>query len=407
MYKSITQNLTWVGIQDADLRIFDIIMETEFGTSYNSYLLKNKDADEYILFETAKETFVDIYIEKLKSVTELNKIKYLVVNHTEPDHAGSIAKIIELIEDITIIAAPIAITFLKEHTNMSFNSIQAKEGTPLTVCGYTLNFKSVPFLHWPDTIYTYVEEDKLLVTCDSFGAHYSHEDILYSSLTDTEIKDFDTAYQYYYNMIMGPFKPYMLTALDKIAGLEINYVCPGHGLVFDNNNFEKYRNLYKEWSTVVPRAKQSVVVAYVSSYGYTKKIAENIAEGAKRTGLDVFMFDIATCNFGDLMSEVNQCSGLLVGSPTFIADTLPPVWNLLTSLNPFVHKGMLAGAFGSYGWSGEATKNISTRFSQIYLKQPLEPLSIRLNPSREQCENAIAFGENFAEHCIAEREKNN
>ncbi|OOB77444.1 MAG: flavoprotein [Epulopiscium sp. Nuni2H_MBin001] len=391
----ITQNFFWVGEQDPSLRVFDIIMNTEFGTSYNSYLLKGQN-NEFILFETVKNAFGDEYINKLKDIVgDLSNITHVVVNHTEPDHAGSLVKLITMLDDITIIASAAAIKFLGGITNLQFKSIKASEQKPLNLAGYTLHFKSVPFLHWPDTIYTYIEEEKILVTCDSFGAHYSSDRILFSEHTEQEVKDFNTAYEYYFNMIMGPFKSYVLNALEKIKDLDIDYVCPGHGLVFDKSNFEYYKNLYRTWSTPT-FTKEGVTIVYVSAYGYTKCLANKIAEGIMQQGINVELFDMGTSKFEDVIASIGKCKGLLVGSPTILGDALPPIWQLLISLNPVIHKGIIAGCFGSSGWSGEATINIAQRLSQLNFKQPLEPFNVYFKPSETDEENAVQFGIDFA-----------
>ncbi len=223
----ITKNLFWVGAKDPGLRVFDIIMTAEYGTTYNSYLLKNKTAQDqnaFVLFETVKDKFFDEFWARLQEdVTNIKDIKYLVVNHTEPDHSGSVSKILALIPDITVISSPTAKKYLENITNKTFKHVVAKEGSDLSLGTHTLSFKSVPQLHWPDTIYTYIVEEKTLITCDSFGAHYSSDKCFYNQLAGKEISEFDKAYKYYFDVIMGPFKPFVLKALAKIDDLEIDY----------------------------------------------------------------------------------------------------------------------------------------------------------------------------------------
>ena len=225
---NITSDFYWLGALDPTLRTFDIVMHTEFGTTYNAYLLKTSDGG--VLFETVKDKFFDMYLEKLQSLITLEEIKYIVVDHTEPDHAGSVAKLLEIAPHITVVASSIALKYLSEITNKSFKSIAVKQGDQLTVGNRTISFIGVPQLHWPDTIYSYVVEEKLLITCDSFGAHYSDERVLKSALEVEKEEDYISAYKYYYDMIMGPFKPFVLKALDKIQDLEIDFICPGHGM---------------------------------------------------------------------------------------------------------------------------------------------------------------------------------
>ena len=396
----ITEDLFWVGALDPNLKIFDIIMETKFGTSYNSYLLRGSEG--IALFETVKEKFFDEHLEKIRSVINLEDINYVVVNHTEPDHAGSVEKILEYAPNATVVGSNLAIKYLTEIINKPFKNKVVKDGETLSLGNKTLKFISAPQLHWPDTMYTYVIEDETLITCDSFGAHYCDERVLKSAIEDSKEDDYIEAYNYYFRMIMGPFKPFVLKALDKIKDLDLKFICPGHGLVLDNNNIEKYINLYKEWCQSVKRKKQSIVIPYVSAYGYTEEIAQEIKKGIESSNFDVdiLMYNLVTADMNEVLSEINQCSGLLLGSPTLLSDTLPQIWTILTSLNPVIHKGLSASCFGSYGWSGEALKNINERYKQLKLNVVSEPLGIIFKPSENNLKDAYNFGLDFAKKVL-------
>ena len=396
----ITEDLFWVGAIDPNLKIFDIIMETKFGTSYNSYLLRGSEG--IALFETVKEKFFDEHLEKIRSVINLEDINYVVVNHTEPDHAGSVEKILEYAPNATVVGSNLAIKYLTEIINKPFKNKVVKDGETLSLGNKTLKFISAPQLHWPDTMYTYVIEDETLITCDSFGAHYCDERVLKSAIEDSKEDDYIEAYNYYFRMIMGPFKPFVLKALYKIKDLDLKFICPGHGLVLDNNNIEKYMNLYKEWCQSVKRKKQSIVIPYVSAYGYTEEIAQEIKKGIESSNFDVdiLMYNLVTADMNEVLSEINQCSGLLLGSPTLLSDTLPQIWTILTSLNPVIHKGLSASCFGSYGWSGEALKNINERYKQLKLNVVSEPLGIIFKPSENNLKDAYNFGLDFAKKVL-------
>lgn len=396
----VTENLFWVGALDPNLRIFDIIMETKFGTSYNSYLLKGSEG--IALFETVKEKFFDEHLEKIRSIINLEDIDYVVVNHTEPDHAGSVEKILEYAPNATVVGSALAIKYLSEIINKPFKNKIVKDGETLSLGNKTLKFYSVPQLHWPDTMYTYVIEDETLITCDSFGAHYCDERILKSSIEEEKESDYIDAYNYYFRMIMGPFKPFMLKAMDKIKDLKLSYICPGHGLVLDSSNIQKYMDLYREWCEPTKREKQSIVIPYVTAYGYTEMIADAIKKGIEAAELDVdiLMYNLVTADMDEVLKEINECSGLLLGSPTLLADTLPQIWTILSSLNPVIHKGLPVSCFGSYGWSGEALKNITERYKQLKLNIVSDPLGIIFKPSEQNLESAYNFGLEFAKKVL-------
>ncbi|MGL4737633.1 MAG: FprA family A-type flavoprotein [Cellulosilyticaceae bacterium] len=397
---TITPGLSWIGALDPTLRVFDIVMETEFGTTYNAYVLQTTEG--HILFETVKEKFFPGYLEKLESLINISDIKYIVVNHTEPDHAGSVGKLLELAPDATVVGTVHALKYLGQIINAPFKSQRVKDGDRLTLGDKTLRFLLVPQLHWPDTMYTYIESDRVLVTCDSFGAHYSCENILRSQLAPSEEANFLSAYKYYYDMIMGPFKPFVLSALEKILDLEIKFICPGHGLILDHTNMQYYMDLYKEWSLPKERAIPSIVIPYVSAYGYTAELAAEIAKGAKSVcdQVDILLFDMVEADMQTVLAEISEAKGLILGSPTILADALPPIWTILTSLNPVIHKGLKATCFGSYGWSGEATKNIADRIKQLKFDVPVEPMAILFRADDKQLEAAFEFGAEFARHVL-------
>ena len=396
----ITEDLFWVGALDPNLRIFDIIMETKFGTSYNSYLLKGSEG--IALFETVKDKFFAEHLEHVQSIINPEDIKYLVVDHTEPDHAGSVGKMLEYAPNATVVGTTIAIKYLSNIINKPFKSLAVKDGDTISLGNKTIKFISVPQLHWPDTMYSYVIEDELLITCDSFGAHYSDECVIKSKLDPSKEEDYIEAYNYYFSMIMGPFKPFVLKALDKIKDLNIKYICPGHGLVLDGDNIAKYKEFYKEWSTPTKRETPSIVLAYVTAYGYTEMIANKIKEGIESIGrdIDVLMYNLVDTPVSEAAAQINECSGLLVGSPTLLCDALPQIYGLLASVNPVIHKGLPASCFGSYGWSGEALKNMNARLEQLKLNIVAEPFGVEFKPSDKQLEEAFEFGANFAKSAL-------
>lgn len=395
----IKDGVYWVGVQDPNLKVFDIIMTTEYGTSYGSYLIRG--SEKTVLIEAVKANFFDEFIEDLQKICPLSEIDYLVLNHTEPDHSGSVEMLLQKIPNLVIMGSATALTFLKEISNSRFSSKELTDGEELDLGGKTLQFISAPFLHWPDTIYSYLKEDKILFSCDSFGSHYSDERIF----NDLIEHDFTDAYKYYFDEIIGPFKPYVIEALDKIKDLEIEIICPGHGPVL-RTNLDYYINLYRQWAEPTPRSTDLpvIVMAYVTAYGYTEMMAQSIEEGLLMIGEFEFKkFDLIYTPVEIVLKELEHADGLLIGSPTINGDTLPPVWKLLTSLSPITHGHMVAGAFGAYGWSGEAVPNIENRFHM--LRMQVQPgLRINFKPTPRGLEDAFNFGMEFARKVVAKKQ---
>lgn len=398
----LKKDLYWVGSLDPNLRVFDIIMYTPYGTTYNSYVLKAKE--KTILFETVKAKHFDSYLARLESLNiDLEKIDYIVVSHTEPDHAGSVERILKLSPKAKIIASKNAINYLKEIVNCDFNYIKVEDNDELKIENKTLKFYSVPLLHWPDTIYTYIVEDQVLVTCDSFGSHYSCEGVVNTKIENKE--HYMEALRYYYECIMGPFKQYVLKAIDKIRNLKLDMICPGHGPVLIENPREIV-NIYEKWSNeeiVVPR--KDITICYVSAYGYTEELAKNIKKSIEEhSDYNVVMYDVIKHDINEILNSITYSQGILLGTPTINGDALKPIWDILVNLNPIVHGGKLASSFGSYGWSGEGIPNVMERLKQLRMKI-IEPLVVNFKPTESDLYEAQLFGKRFIERTIKEHRK--
>ncbi len=389
----ITKDVSWIGILDYDIVTFDIVMETEYGTTYNSYFI---NAEKKAIIETAKEKFAGTYMDKLRQLTDPSEIEYIIFNHTEPDHSGSLKHVLEQAPDAIVVGSGNAIKYLNEMFDFTFKSMVVKDGDKLDLGNKTLRFISAPNLHWPDTIYTYLEEDKLLFTCDSFGEHYC-DDRLFDDLLD----DFDDAFKYYFDVILKPYSKFMLKAIDKIRPLEINAILPGHGAVL-RSNWKKYVDLSEKYAReyldlTMNQGKRKVLITYVSAYGYTGEMAGAIARGIESEGnAEVKILDIENIELGDLESEVVKADAILVGSPTINQNTLLQVYKLFAVVNPLRDKGKLAASFGSYGWSGEASGIIASNLRHLKLKVMEENAAFKFRPGEENRSELVAYGKSFA-----------
>lgn len=396
----LNDSLYWVGVLDKDLRVFDIIMHTEFGTTYNSYVLKG--SEKSALFESAKEVFFEDYLETVTQITPIENIEYVIVDHTEPDHAGSIEKLLEINPNIKVVGSATAITFLKHIVNRDFYSVVVGDGDAISLGDKTIRFYSVPNLHWPDTIYSHIEEDNVLVTCDSFGSHYAHEGILRSTVTDYD--GYMRATKYYFDNILGPFKqPYMADALRLVRGeLKPVLICPGHGPVLDSDLEDLYEK-YDAWCRVEASTGKKVVIPYVSAYGYTGRLAEEIMKGLAASGdFEVKSYDLVTADKAEVLAELAGADGILLGSPTILQEALNPIWDLTINMYPPIHGGKFAAAFGSYGWSGEAVDHLTQRLEQLNMKV-MKGLKIRLKPDETDLTDAYDFG--YAFGCFMQRKE--
>jgi len=284
--------------------------------------------------------------------------------------------------------------------NVPFRSMVVKDGDILDLGNKKLRFISAPNLHWPDSVYSYLEEDKILFTCDSFGAHYCDYE-MYSKLTEEYVSTF----KYYFDVILKPFSRFMVKAIEKIRPLEINLICPGHGPVHSDNLWEvvditeKYAKEYMQLTS--PKQRKKVLIAYVSAYGYTKEAAGYIASGISETGnLDVEIADIETMPPHELDARLTVADAILAGSPTINQNTLLPVYTLFALINPLRDKGKPAGAFGSFGWSGEAPRIILENLRNLKLDVFDEPAAFKFRPGASKETRLKEYGRKFAQKVL-------
>jgi NADH oxidase (H2O-forming) len=388
----VTPDVSWIGILDYDIVTFDIVMETKFGTTYNSYFI---NAEKKAIVETTKAKFWDTWLEKIKAVTDPSEISYIILNHTEPDHSGNLENLLRLAPDAVVVGSGNAIRYLEDIVSVPFTSMKVKDGDILDLGNKTLRFISAPNLHWPDTIYTWLPEDRVLFTCDSFGAHFC-DPLMFDDL----VGNYDESFKYYFDVILKPYSKFMLKAIEKIRPLDISVVATGHGPVL-RSGWKKYVDLSEQYSREYlaqyrPEGRH-VLVTYVSAYGYTKQMAEHIGEGLKEAdgGITVEMADIELLPLGELDSMLVRCNALMVGSPTINQNTLLPVYKLFAVINPIRDKGKLATSFGSYGWSGEAVKIIEGNLRALKLQVYEEGFSGKFYPHADKIKELREFGYNF------------
>ena len=391
----------WTGILDEDLVTFDIVMETKYGTTYNAYLI---NADKKAVIDTVKQPFSETYINKLRQLIDPADIEYIICNHTEPDHSGSLGRLLEVAPNAIVLGSGQALAYLNEMTNKPFKNIKIKDGDKLSLGNRTLRFIGAPNLHWPDSIYTYLEEDHILFTCDSFGAHFCDE-----RMFDDLVSDYSDAFKYYFDVILKPFSKFMLKAIEKIRPLEISMICPGHGPILRQTWKDKVdisEKLAADYLAITAGGINRVLVTYISAYGYTKQMAEIIAKGIRKAGdINVEVIDIEHISLGDMEEKIVRSEGILVGSPTINQNTLLQVYKLFALINPIRDKGKLAASFGSYGWSGEAVKLIEDHLRNLKLDIVQTGLSTKFYPDSDQTEELGIFGENFGKNFLERRKK--
>jgi flavorubredoxin len=396
MILDIDKDVKWIGALDYDIVTFDVVMETEYGTTYNSFFI---NAEKKTIVDTVKEKFWEEYYEKIKSLVNPAEIDYIIVNHTEPDHSGCLKHLLSVAPKATVVGSGNAIRYLNDIMGIDFPHLIIKDGQTLDLGNKSLRFIGASNLHWPDTIYTYIEEDKILFTCDSFGCHFCNEEMF-----DDKVGDFNDAFKYYYDVILKPFSKFMLRAIERIRPLDIKVICPGHGPIL-RSNWKKYVEVSEKYAQEALQVQEKfrVYIPYVSAYHKTGLIAEKIAEGIRQAGeIEVDVQDIEKIPIGELDEHIARSSAIIVGSPTINQNILMPVYKLFAVINPLRDKGKLAGAFGSYGWSGENRKMLESNLTNLKLNYFGEGLFVKFTPSGEEIEKCLKYGKAFGKALLSQ-----
>jgi flavorubredoxin len=385
----------WVGTIDYDLKVFDIVMRTEFGSTYNSYIVQG--SEKIALIDTAKSPFKDEFFERINDIVKVEDIDYLIVNHAEPDHSGLIEYVLEKNPNIQIFGSPAAGLNIKEIVNLeNINFNRVKDGEILSLGNRTLEFSLQPNLHWPDTMFTYLVEDNILFTCDFFGAHYAFDGVVSSNLKN--IKDYDRSLKEYFDAIMSPFMSSVRRGVNKVKEYYPEIIATSHGAVLEKDYIPKAIKLYEKWSKEVVNEIPLVVIPFASAYNYTKQMALIIESAIKdefEGKVNVELYDLIEAKIDNVVKRIKQSNAFLFGSATIVRDTLPTIWEILAKIHYEELKGKIATSFGSYGWSGEAVDNINQRLEQLKMK-PLPGLKIKFKPSKSQEDEIYEFGKNFA-----------
>ena len=387
----LSDSVQWIGVLDRDIVTFDVVMETKYGTTYNSYFI---NAEKKVVIETVKEAFWEVYLEKLKKVTDPAEIDYIVMDHTEPDHSGCLAKLLRLAPKARVVGSGNAIRYLNDLLGIEFPHLIVKDGHTLDLGNKSLKFIGAPNLHWPDSIMTYLREDQILFTCDIFGEHFCHD-----GMFDDAVPDFSDPFRYYFDVIMKPYSKFMLQAIERIRPLDIRIIAPGHGMIL-RQDWKKWVDLtvsFCEDYLVNPK-RNKVFVGYVSAYHNTGMIAEKIAEGIRSVGdIEVDLCDLENMDLAVIEQKIMHSAGRVLGCPTFSQNILLPVYQVFATINPIRDRGKLAAVFGSYGWSGEGAKIMASILTNLKLQVMDEGLMIKFTPHSSTLNKCVDYGRKYGE----------
>ena len=385
---TLAEGITWVGVVDWNIRDFHGY-ETRRGTTYNAYLIED---EKIALIDTVKHVFSNELLRKIREVTDLEKIDYLVINHVEMDHSSSLPIIAKEAKNATIIASQRGKDAIIEHYGQDFNIQTVKTGDELKLGRRTLRFVEAPMLHWPDSMFTYVVEDKILMPNDAFGQHFASFERFDDEIDPHVLTEEATTY--YANILM-PFAPLITRKIQEVIqmGIPIAMIAPSHGIIWrsDPSNIIK---AYLDWS--VPISKNKVVIVYDTMWGSTEKMARAIAEGAASKKVEVKLMKLRAANRTEAMTEILDAKAVVVGSPTLNNGMFPTLGSFLTYATGLRPKGKLWSFFGSYGWGGGAVKNMVEMARKAGFEVYEPTVQVKYVPDDEDLKECFDFGQQIA-----------
>jgi len=383
--KKIKKDIHWVGAIDWDRRLFDELIPLPEGTSYNAYLIKGQK--KTALIDTVDPTKEDDLLDNLDDLG-LENLDYVVVNHAEQDHSGAIPLMLELFPEAKVVTNEKCKKMLMEHLLVAEDRIiTVKDKDTLSLGGKTLRFIFTPWVHWPETMLTYLEEDKILFSCDLFGAHLAESNLW----VDDESKVYFAAKRYYAEIMM-PFRRNIKKHLERLKELEIKTIAPSHGQIYSNPEF--ILSAYREW--ISDEVENEVIIPYVSMHGSVEEMVYILAEELMRKGITVKPFNLSRTDIGALAIALVDAATIVIASPTVLTGAHPKAVSAVYLANALRPKLRYASVIGSYGWGGKMLEDISAMIGNLKV-EILSPVIIKGYPKEEDYNSLIKLAGEIAE----------
>jgi len=369
--RKLRENIYWVGAVDWDRRLFDELIPLPDGTSYNAYLVKG--SEKTALIDTVDPTMANALIDNLNQL-DVKNIDLVIANHAEQDHSGTLPRILKRYPNARVVATPKCKSLLMDLLLIPESKIVTVEDREiLSLGGKTLEFIHAPWVHWPETMLTYLREDRMLFPCDLFGSHLATSDLY---VTD-EATVYEAAKRYYAEIMM-PFRTLIQKNLDKVKDLQIDVIAPSHGPIYDKPEF--ILEAYRDWVYAPP--KNIVVLPYVSMHGSTEEMVKHFVGALVERGITVKQFNLAKTDIGKLAIALVDAATIVIGSPTVLVGPHPNVVYAVYLANVLRPKAKFASIIGSYGWGSRMVERITEMLSNLKVEL-LEPVVVKGFPKEE------------------------
>lgn len=371
----VKKDIYWVGGIDWDLRNFHGYL-TQRGSTYNSYLIMD---EKIVLVDTVKEYLYDEFLKRIKAITDPSKIDYIICNHVEMDHSGSLPKILKECPNATVITSPNGEKGLNMHYKVDWPLKVVNTGDSVSIGKRSLQFVLTQMVHWPDSMATYIPEEKLLLPNDAFGQHIASSERFDDELGWDIVKE--EAAKYYANIVM-PYGKQVEKALEAVSSLEVDMIAPSHGVIW-RKHIKDIVGLYSKWCK--NETEDKAVVVYDSMWHSTEKIAHKIVEAFEDKGIEASLEDLKVIHISDIITKILTAKYICVGSPTLNNGILPTVSAFLTYMKGLAPKGRVGLAFGSYGWGGQSIDEVQKALESCGFDM-MEKIKVQYVPEEDELE---------------------
>lgn len=394
----IRKDLFYVGLNDRTKHLFENLWPIPKGVSYNSYLLVD---EKTALFDTVDICYSDLFLQKLEIALNGKSLDYIIINHMEPDHSGSLGLLRNKYPNVEIVGNKRTADMVQGYHNITEGVKVIADGDELSLGAKTLKFYLTPMVHWPETMMTYELSEKILFSGDAFGTFGT----LDGGITDLQLSPeryYGEMIRYYSNVV-GKFGSPVQKALEKLSGIEIRYICSTHGPIWtQKENIEKVVSMYNKLSKY--EGDEGVVIAYGSMYGNTEQIAETIAYELAQQGIkEVVLHNVSKREHSYILRDIFKYKGLIIGSPTYNNKLYPEVANLVSLIEGKDMKNRVFGYFGSFTWAGAAVKNLKEFAENNKFEVVGEPVEMKQAMNFDVYEAAIKLGKAMADRLKQDR----
>jgi len=387
----VMEGIYWVGAVDWNLRSFHSYV-THRGSSYNSYLVAD---DKVALIDFVKAPFAEEQIERISEVIDPKKVDYIVANHAEPDHSGSVRRVIEACPNAEVVATERCINTLQKYYGGDLKITPIEKKPTLKLGKRSLSFIPVPMAHWPDSMVSYMPEEKLLFSNDAFGQHLASSGRFDDEVDEAELMQ--EASTYYANILM-PLWRSVSRALKALEGVPVEMIAPSHGVIWRGNP-GKILKAYQGW--VAGETKRKAVVVYDTMWGSTQILARAIADGIASKGVDVKVHCLGSSHNSDVIADILDAKAVIVGSPTLNNHVFPTVASFLAYMRGLKPMNKIGAAFGSFGWAGGAKKVVEAEMQAAGIQLIESDIDFVFKPSGDEAKRAYVFGVGLGEKIAA------